>query len=180
MTISITSISTPLGPLFLAGDDAGLQHTWFAACDQSRQPDPSWNENPAPLTRAVQQLKAYFAGELREFDLPLAPQGTDFQLKVWRGLCAIPFGSIVSYGDLARRVGCPRGARAVGQANGRNPLPVVVPCHRVVASGGGLGGFTGGLHLKRWLLDHERGNHAQQEALFDRGSRSQRRRPLAP
>jgi methylated-DNA-[protein]-cysteine S-methyltransferase len=122
--------------------------------------DPDLPERPdqsPPLDEARRQLEAYFAGELREFDLPLAPEGSEFQLRVWEQLRAIPYGETISYGELARRVGDPAAARAVGLANGRNPLPVIVPCHRVIGADGSLTGFGGGLERKRRLLELEAG-----------------------
>jgi methylated-DNA-[protein]-cysteine S-methyltransferase len=122
--------------------------------------DPDLPERPdqsPPLDEARRQLEAYFAGELRDFDLPLAPEGSEFQLRVWEQLRAIPYGETISYGELARRVGDPAAARAVGLANGRNPLPVIVPCHRVIGADGSLTGFGGGLERKRRLLELEAG-----------------------
>src|SRR5699024_5695398 len=104
------------------------------------------------LARGKEELLAYLAGERRDFDLPLAPQGTPFQRKVWSALADIPYGQTITYGELARRVGCPKGSRAVGQANHRNPLPILLPCHRVVGANGTLTGYGGGLELKEWLL----------------------------
>ena len=108
------------------------------------------------LRNAVEQLKAYFAGKLRDFDLPLGPRGTAFQLGVWRALQEIPYGETISYGELARRIGNPKGSRAVGLANGSNPIAIVVPCHRVIGSNGKLTGYGGGLHNKEILLSIER------------------------
>jgi methylated-DNA-[protein]-cysteine S-methyltransferase len=112
------------------------------------------------LSRACAQLAEYFAGERVAFDLPLAPIGTGFQMIVWRALLAIPFGETRSYGDIARAIGRPAASRAVGAANGKNPIAIVVPCHRVVASSGELTGYAGGLAAKRWLLDHEKARSA--------------------
>jgi methylated-DNA-[protein]-cysteine S-methyltransferase len=109
------------------------------------------------LARTEAQLAEYFAGERRDFDLPLAPQGSGFQVEVWRALLRIPYGETCSYGHIARVVGRPSASRAVGAANGRNPIPIIVPCHRVIGSNGSLTGYGGGLPVKRWLLDHERG-----------------------
>jgi methylated-DNA-[protein]-cysteine S-methyltransferase len=108
------------------------------------------------LGEAVRQLRAYFAGELQAFDLPLAPQGTPFQLAVWKHLCEIPYGETISYGELARRIGNPNASRAVGLANGSNPIPIVIPCHRVIGSNGKLTGYGGGLPIKEKLLGLER------------------------
>jgi methylated-DNA-[protein]-cysteine S-methyltransferase len=109
------------------------------------------------LARAAAQLTEYFAGERRDFDLPLAPSGTEFQRAVWHALAEIPFGATCSYGDLARSLGRPSASRAVGAANGKNPIAIVLPCHRVIGASGELTGYGGGLPMKRWLLDHERG-----------------------
>ncbi len=105
-----------------------------------------------PLAESVRQLREYFAGRRKDFDLPLAPEGTDFQRKVWRKLQEIPYGETISYGELAKRVGNPKASRAVGSANGKNRIPIVIPCHRVIAGDGGLGGFGGGLTTKEKLL----------------------------
>jgi methylated-DNA-[protein]-cysteine S-methyltransferase len=114
-------------------------------------------EEPHPmLDRAAAQLAEYFAREREVFDLPLAPSGTPFQRRVWQALCAIPYGETTSYGAIARTIGMPSGSRAVGAANGRNPIAIVVPCHRVIGASGDLTGYGGGLPVKRWLLDHER------------------------
>ena len=107
------------------------------------------------LKRPRAQLQAYFAGELRDFELPLAAEGTPFQQRVWRALCDIPYGETISYGELARRIGQPTASRAVGLANGQNPISIVVPCHRVIGANGSLTGYGGGLARKRWLLAHE-------------------------
>lgn len=113
------------------------------------------DEPAGAVAEAAAQLRAYFAGQLQEFDLPLAPAGTEFQLSVWNLLRAIPFGQTTTYGAIAHAIGRPDAVRAVGAANGANPLPVVVPCHRVIGKSGSLTGFGGGLPVKRWLLDHE-------------------------
>jgi O-6-methylguanine DNA methyltransferase len=121
------------------------------------------------LDAAARQLTAYFAGDLRAFDLPLAPSGTPFQQRVWRALLEIPFGRTQSYSELAALIGAPGAARAVGLANGRNPLAIIVPCHRVIGAGGGLVGYGGGLERKRWLLDFEAGIAEPRLPLFDAG-----------
>ncbi len=108
------------------------------------------------LKETIRQLRAYFAGELEAFDLPLAPEGTPFQLKVWRRLCDVPYGETISYGELARRIGNPNASRAVGLANGSNPIPIIIPCHRVIGSNGSLTGYGGGLPIKEKLLALER------------------------
>lgn len=108
------------------------------------------------LKEAVRQLKSYFAGELREFTLPLAPEGTDFMKKVWAALCEIPYGQTASYKEIAEKIGAPKAARAVGLANNRNPIPVFIPCHRVIGADGSLTGYAGGLDMKKRLLDLEK------------------------
>ena len=150
-------IATPVGRLRLAGDKSGLRRISF----QNRFRPSATADNALlreePFRETVAQLAAYFAGELRRFDLPLAPDGTPFQREVWAALTAIPYGETVSYGGLARRLGRPAASRAVGAANGQNPIPIVIPCHRVIGADGSLTGFGGGLAIKRWLLDLEAG-----------------------
>jgi methylated-DNA-[protein]-cysteine S-methyltransferase len=121
-----------------------------------------WDPAPDAFPDAVDQLDAYFAGELTEFDLRLRLEGTEFQRTVWAGLCEIPYGETTSYGELAARIGRPRASRAVGLANGRNPVAIVVPCHRVIGAGGSLTGYGGGLERKQALLDLERARRAPQ------------------
>jgi methylated-DNA-[protein]-cysteine S-methyltransferase len=150
-----TTLESPLGPVLVAGDEAGLRRISFQHGTRALEPGPGWRRDDAALAEAAGQLRAYFAGARRGFDLPLAPLGTEFQQRVWRALCEIPYGETISYGELARRVGQPSASRAVGAANGRNPLPIVVPCHRVIGSTGRLVGFGGGLHLKEGLLGLE-------------------------
>jgi methylated-DNA-[protein]-cysteine S-methyltransferase len=145
--------STPVGPLHLTalgGAVTGLRFGSGPAVGERADDEPV-------LVRAVAQLTAYFAGERRSFDLPLAPAGTTFQLAVWEALRQIPYGTTVSYGELARRLGSPAASRAVGLANGRNPIAIVVPCHRVIGADGSLTGFGGGMAAKRTLLDLEAG-----------------------
>ncbi len=149
---------TPVGPLKLSFSDRGLAALEFAGEGGALQ--PKGDLPPAHLApiieRTKQELTAYFNGAPTDFAaLVLDPQGTPFQLRVWQELRRIPRGKTISYGELARRVGNPKASRAVGQANGRNPLPLIVPCHRVIAADGGLGGFSSGLDHKRWLLHHE-------------------------
>jgi methylated-DNA-[protein]-cysteine S-methyltransferase len=151
-----TQIESPLGPLLLAADEAGLREILFVNGRHSAQPEPSWKEDRAALNETICQLHAYFAGELETFDLPLAPEGTPFQLGVWHRLCDIPYGETISYGELAGRVGNPKASRAVGLANGSNPIPIVIPCHRVIGSNGKLTGYGGGLPIKEKLLALER------------------------
>ena len=146
-----TWMESPVGRLLLVGDEKGLHQLLFKG-----RPEPGWREDPEALAEPVRQLRAYFAGERRDFDFPLAPEGTPFQLRVWRELCNIPYGETISYGELARRIGSPNGSRAVGLANGANPIAIVVPCHRVIGSNGKLTGYGGGLKNKEWLLALER------------------------
>jgi methylated-DNA-[protein]-cysteine S-methyltransferase len=151
-----TEIDSPVGQLLLAADDAGLRQVLFVKGKRTVGPDPAWRKDRGPFTDTVRQLRAYFSGELERFSLPLAPEGTPFQLEVWRRLCEIPYGETMSYGDLARRLGNPGASRAVGLANGTNPIPIVIPCHRVIGSNGALTGYGGGLPVKEKLLALER------------------------
>lgn len=145
-------IDTPIGTVLLAADGERLTRVHFQSGPRPLQPPPGWVASAGPFTAAIEQLEAYFAGQRRSFELPLAPEGTPFQRRVWQALRAIPYGETVSYGEVARRLGNPRASRAVGLANGMNPLPIVVPCHRVIGAGGALTGFGGGLPIKRALL----------------------------
>lgn len=148
-------LPTPIGRLLLAADAQGLREVWFETGKHRKTPDPTWQHEPAKLHFARTQLEQYFAGERTRFDLPLHPLGTTFQVAVWKALAKIPYGSTVSYGELAQRIGQPQAVRAVGAANGRNPLPIVLPCHRVIGADGSLTGFGGGLPTKRFLLAME-------------------------
>lgn len=154
-------VDTRIGRLRLvASDQHWLRLQLPNACAQPA--DPGWRAAPGLLPAAVEQLHAYLEGRRQDwdpdgFDLPCRWQGTPFQQQVWQALQAIPYGSTLSYGELARRIGRPRAVRAVGAANGANPFPLIAPCHRVIASSGQLHGYGGGLALKRWLLDLEAG-----------------------
>ena len=157
MTAFYTTFDSPVGPLLLMSDATSITglHT---ENDKHRPPvRPEWvRDDGMPLfAQAVAQLRAYFEGALTAFDLPLAPQGTDFQTRVWRELCNIPFGETISYAELARRIGRPGASRAVGHSNARNPISIVVPCHRVIGADKSLTGYAGGLERKRALLEHE-------------------------
>jgi methylated-DNA-[protein]-cysteine S-methyltransferase len=144
---------SPIGPLLIAGDQEALHLIAFPRNGKPQRPEAGWTEGiSGPLAEAVRQLREYFAGRRRDFDLPLVLEGTDFQRKVWRKLQEIPYGETISYGELAKRVGNPKASRAVGSANGKNRIPIVIPCHRVIAGDGGLGGFGGGLSTKEKLL----------------------------
>jgi methylated-DNA-[protein]-cysteine S-methyltransferase len=151
-----TRLESPLGELVITASDAGLTAVWFPGPDlPAVQPDGGRRSATAVLARAREQLAEYFAGSRTAFDLPLAPAGTAFQRRVWDALRTIPYGATLSYSELARRLGDPRATRAVGAANGKNPIPIIVPCHRVIGARGELTGFGGGLERKRWLLEHE-------------------------
>ena len=146
---------SPIGTLRLVADREGLREIWF---EQERHPklaQSSWVRAEAALRFVRVQLEEYFAGGRQQFELPLHPIGTPFQMEVWQELRRIPYGVTISYGELARRIGKPQAMRAVGAANGRNPLPIVVPCHRVIGADGSLTGFGGGLPIKRHLLSLE-------------------------
>jgi methylated-DNA-[protein]-cysteine S-methyltransferase len=143
---------SPVGRLLLAGTAQALTRVHFQSGPHPLRPAEEWCHAAAPFVRVQAQLQEYFSGARRAFELPLAPRGTPFQLRVWRALCTIPYGETLSYGELAQRLGLVGGARAVGLANGANPLPIVVPCHRVIGADGTLTGFGGGLPIKRSLL----------------------------
>jgi methylated-DNA-[protein]-cysteine S-methyltransferase len=144
---------SPIGPLLIAGDQEGVRHICFPQHGTPAKPERGWMEAASgAVAQAVAQLRQYFAGRRSEFDLPLALRGTPFQLAVWRELQKVPYGQTISYGELARRIGNPKASRAVGSANGANQIPIVIPCHRVIAAGGKLGGFGGGLPVKEALL----------------------------
>jgi len=145
-------MDSPIGNLLLAADETSVREILFVNGREKARPDPSWQKNAEPLAETIRQLRAYFAGELTDFDLPLAPRGTQFQRTVWNQLCTIGYGETISYGDLARRIGNPKASRAVGLANGSNPIPIVIPCHRVIGSNGKLTGYGGGLPIKEKLL----------------------------
>jgi methylated-DNA-[protein]-cysteine S-methyltransferase len=156
MTLVHIRIETPINPLLLVADDDHLYGIWFHT---SRHPMPPHHGahagDNAVLRETRAQLKAYFAGDRRGFDLPLRPEGTPFQQDVWAMLAEIPYGETWTYGDVARRIGRPDAVRAVGAANGRNPIPIVLPCHRVIGADGSLTGFGGGLPTKQYLLELE-------------------------
>ena len=151
------TIESPIGPLLLAGDDEGLRFLLFSAGRHAREPKPEWAPDRGSLKDVALQLTSYFAGKLRAFEVALAPQGTPFQQQVWRALREIPYGETTSYGALAQRIGNPKAVRAVGLANGSNPISIIIPCHRVIGSNGSLTGYGGGLPTKKALLDLERG-----------------------
>ena len=152
-----TILPSPLGELLLAGDGEALTHLSFEAGDGTHDVPDGAARDEGALRTAVRELEAYFAGELHAFSVLLAPGGTAFERRVWEHLREIPCGSTESYGDVASAIGRRGAARAVGLANGRNPIAIIVPCHRVVGRDGSLTGYGGGMDRKRWLLDHERG-----------------------
>ena len=151
-------LNSPIGDLLLAGDESALTLIGFPKGKMRHDPEPDWIFNEKPFDAARQQLAEYFTGERKDFDLPLQLSGTEFQVQVLEELQKIPYGETTSYGDIASRIGRPKAVRAVGAANGRNPLPIVIPCHRVIGSGGDLTGFGGGLDLKEALLRLEAEN----------------------
>jgi methylated-DNA-[protein]-cysteine S-methyltransferase len=153
--VRYTWFASPIGPLLLAGSDAGLKLVSFAEGRRARAVDPSWRQDAAGFVETIEQLRSYFAGERIVFDLPLILEGTEFQNKVWTALQTIPYGETISYKELAERIGNPSAMRAVGTANGANPIPIIIPCHRVIGNDGSLTGFGGGLPLKKKLLQLE-------------------------
>ena len=150
---TVTTVDSPVGPLRLVAEDGALAGVYLS--DHRHAPDLALPPDPDALPGVREQLAAYFRGELRTFDVPVAVRGTPFQRDVWAALATIPYGETWSYAKLAAEVGRPRAVRAVGLANGRNPVSVVVPCHRVVGADGSLTGYGGGLADKEWLLQHE-------------------------
>ncbi|MCA9034283.1 MAG: methylated-DNA--[protein]-cysteine S-methyltransferase [Planctomycetaceae bacterium] len=146
---------TPVGRLLIAGDDEGLRHVQFLKAEDSSNIPVNWEENVKKLREPIRQLKLYFTGKLRQFSLPLAGEGTEFQKKVWAALCDVPFGETASYGEIAAAIRKPTASRAVGMANGRNPISIIVPCHRIIGASGKLVGYGGGLENKKTLLRHE-------------------------
>lgn len=151
-----TVMNSPVGPLSIAGDDAGLHFILFGSGNRAAKPGRDWQEaDCGAVQEAIRQLQAYFTRKLTRFELPLRPAGTPFQQAVWRELGNIPYGEVISYGELAHRIGRPHASRAVGAANGANPLPIVIPCHRVIGSNGKLTGYGGGLPIKEALLELE-------------------------
>lgn len=148
-------INSPLGPVKISATSSGISEVLFT--------DTVATAAPSQLTTlAAEQLQAYFAGTLQQFSLPLAASGTAFQQQVWQALCAVPFGTTCSYADIANQIANKKAVRAVGAANGRNPIAIIVPCHRVIGANGTLTGYAGGLDKKAWLLKHEQ----RQQALF--------------
>jgi methylated-DNA-[protein]-cysteine S-methyltransferase len=152
-----TRIASPVDDLILTGDGTSLTGCYFTGHRHQADPSAGLERDDAAFATAVAQLEEYFAGRRTRFDLPLAPSGTEFQLRVWQQLRAIPYGATCSYADIARAIDAGNGFRAVGLANGRNPISIIVPCHRVIGANGSLTGYGGGLERKRYLLDLETG-----------------------
>lgn len=150
-----TWYESPIGQLLLAGSGAALNYVSFSSGRHAVAIDPEWRENGSVFDGVVDQLREYFAGERKTFSLTLIPEGTEFQRAVWSELRNIPYGETISYKELAERIGRPKAVRAVGAANGANPIPIIIPCHRVIGNDGSLTGFGGGLPLKKRLLDLE-------------------------
>jgi methylated-DNA-[protein]-cysteine S-methyltransferase len=148
-------LPSPIGELLLISDGEHLTGLYTRVSPALRKSTDKWTRDEPALRETRAQLNAYFAGELKEFDLPMVLEGTEFQRKVWELLCEIPYGVTTSYGELARRLGTPSASRAVGLANGSNPISIIVPCHRVIGADGSLTGYGGGLERKEWLLKHE-------------------------
>jgi len=155
--IAYVTVESPVGPLLLQTDGGSLTGLYMDVPERPIRGISDWLEdaNAGPLPEAVRQLGEYFAGKRRVFDLPLHLNGTEFQRRVWRALTEIPYGETWSYGELAKRIGNPKASRAVGLANGRNPVSILVPCHRVIGADGSLTGYGGGVQRKQWLLAHE-------------------------
>jgi methylated-DNA-[protein]-cysteine S-methyltransferase len=165
MKTYFTQFTSPLGPLQLRGTDTALQALYIAE-NRHRPPLPhNALRDKSPLRRAQEQVEEFLAGQRRCFSLPLEMQGTPFQVCVWQELLTIPYGKTASYGEIAQKIGAPGAGRAVGSANGRNPLSLIVPCHRVIGAGGALGGYSGGLAQKRFLLSLEQEHAAPRRPL---------------
>jgi methylated-DNA-[protein]-cysteine S-methyltransferase len=152
-----TFIGSPLGDLLATRDDEGITGLYLPTGKHPVAPKPEWERDDAAFEDLRSQLGEYFAGTRQSFDVPLHAHGTEFQQRVWHALCEIPYGETASYGETAAAIGAPTASRAVGLANGQNPISIVVPCHRVVGANGSLTGYGGGLEAKQWLLQHERG-----------------------
>jgi methylated-DNA-[protein]-cysteine S-methyltransferase len=171
-TMLYETFDSPIGELLVVGDGEALSGLYMQDGRRPVTVPSSWERDSRPFGELREQLGEYFAGDRRGFDLPLAPQGSEFQLRVWEGLREIPYGETESYGELAARIGHPGSARAVGAANGRNPISIVVPCHRVIGAGGSLTGYAGGLERKRLLLDFESQRFGGPDALSRASRRS--------
>lgn len=146
---------SPIGTLLLVGSSSGLEELHFQNKLEAVTLGDGYREDQSSLAQAVTQLLEYFEGRRKQFELKLSPAGTPFQLKVWRELQKVDYGKTTSYGDIASRIGNPKASRAVGMANGRNPIPIIIPCHRIIGKNGSLTGFGGGLEVKKQLLELE-------------------------
>jgi methylated-DNA-[protein]-cysteine S-methyltransferase len=157
---------SPCGRMLLVADGDALCGAYFVGQKHFREVDPAWRRDPAwaPLVQARRQFDEYFAGKRKAFDVPLAPEGTPFQRAVWKAIAGVPFGATISYAELARRAGRPGSARAAGAATGRNPIGIIVPCHRIVGADGSLTGYAGGMDKKRALLALEAGSAGNRQA----------------
>jgi methylated-DNA-[protein]-cysteine S-methyltransferase len=161
-------IDSPLGQIFVQGDGQFVTGLYLPPHEGWQEPDASWQQSDAPFAPVREQLAEYFAGGRQQFDVPLKLAGTPFQQRVWQELVRIPFGTTISYGQLAQRVGKPTASRAVGRANGCNPISIIVPCHRVIGANGKLTGYGGGIDKKQWLLAWERSaTVAEPRSLFN-------------
>ena len=165
-TLYYDRFDSPIGALTVAVDQVGVRHILFAENRHDAKGREHWQRDPDAVAEPRRQLLEYLRGERQHFALPLAPVGTAFQLQVWHELARIPFGATISYAQLAQRIGNPAGTRAVGAANGRNPLPIVLPCHRVIGADGTMTGFGGGVPTKEFLLRLEGALPAEQGGLF--------------
>ena len=145
-------IESPICPILLAGDEEGLKHLIFLKDKEKIEIPDDWVENKEFFREAASQLEAYFSGKLKSFDVKLAPEGTEFQKSVWKALCEVPYGETRTYKDIAVSIGNPKAYRAVGLANNRNPIAIIVPCHRVIGANGKLTGYASGLDIKEFLL----------------------------
>ena len=167
-TTYFSFVDCPLGRMIVQGDGQFVTGLYMPQHKGWRGPEASWQQSDEPFTVVRKQLAEYFAGERRQFDVPLKLAGTPFQQRVWQELLRIPFGTAISYGQLAERVGKPTASRAVGHANGRNPISIIVPCHRVIGADGKLTGYAGGVDKKQWLLAWERSATSSEPGyLFD-------------
>jgi methylated-DNA-[protein]-cysteine S-methyltransferase len=168
MTNCYSYIDCPLGQMFVQGDGEFVTGLYLPRHKGWRGPDPAWRQSDMSFTAVREQLAEYFAGERDQFDAPTKLAGTPFQLQVWQELTRIPFGETITYADLAQRVGRPTATRAVGHANGRNPISIIIPCHRVIGADGKLTGYAGGVDKKQWLLAWERrARGTEPRTLFD-------------
>jgi methylated-DNA-[protein]-cysteine S-methyltransferase len=151
-TVYYSYLESPLGKLLATSDGECLSGLYFPCHQDRHRPSAEWRRDDACFAEVRRQLREYFAGKRHKFDVPLRMKGSQFERRVWSALCKVAHGTTVSYRDIARRIGQPTACRAVGLANGRNPIPIIVPCHRVIGADGSLTGYGGGLETKRWLL----------------------------